>query len=361
LNAALPAGVVPGSGEVPAATAPCLIVNPRSFRAARGLAARAAALALAQGADVVEAETPAALHAACERILRRRQRRVIVLAGDGSVCALVDHLAAQPAGAWLPELLLLPGGRTNLIAADLRPARDALAMLAQALGPAAERQWDAALVERSALCVEQEGAPPRHGFFVAGAALDQIIRQVHRFREAPGSWRQGDFGFVRHLAGLAAAALVGRSGIVCPALAVDAGEGRTLAGPTRLLLVTTLRHEHGAFDPYAERGAGELRVTSIARDASRFWRSLPRVLTGSYTAAMDTAHGYLSGRCGRIEVRGIDAYTLDGEEHAADPTLPLVIRAGPKLRFVGHRGFGASGRPEPATTAPGAVVAGPSR
>ncbi|MET0984304.1 MAG: hypothetical protein ABW034_02745, partial [Steroidobacteraceae bacterium] len=61
---------------------------------------------------------------------------------------------------------------------------------------------------------------------------------------------------------------------------------------------------------------------------------LPRVLLGRFTSRMNPEHGYLSGRCERLEVLGLERYTLDGEKFETDPTRPVVIRRGPTLRFI---------------------------
>ena len=114
----------------------------------------------------------------------------------------------------------------------------------------------------------------------------------------------------------------------------DAGACGRQRGAVRLLLITTLLHRSGLLDPYAARGAGELRVTSVARSAPRFWRSLPRLVTGRYSAFMNVDEGYLSDRCERLEITGLAGYTLDGEEFDADAARPLVITAGPRPRFL---------------------------
>jgi len=162
---------------------PCLLVNPRSFRAARGLADRAIALAAERGAEVVRVEVGADLSAALDTILARRQHHVAVLAGDGTVREVIERLSQLPPGHWLPELLILPGGRTNLTAADLVPRADPLATLAKALAWSRDGRWDSHLVERMPLCIAQAPAPPRFGFFFGGAAVDSIVRraQDHRY------------------------------------------------------------------------------------------------------------------------------------------------------------------------------------
>lgn len=315
---------------------PCLIVNPRSFRNARGLADRASAAARVLGAEVVQADDLASLTVAIERILVRRQSQVVILSGDGTVQAVVDHLARQPAGAWVPELLVLPGGRSNLTALDLVPAGDAVPTLERGLRLAQAGRWQPALVERALLRIEQAPAPARHGFLMVGALIDTIVRNARKHRDSGTSaLHVGPYSSAWFVAGLGLRTLVGRSGMTCPDLSIEAGAAGRLQGPTRVLLATTLQHRQGLFNPYADRGEGELRVTAVSRRAPRFRRSLPRILTGRFTAAMDAEHGYLSGRCERLQITGLSGYCLDGEEFDTDPARPVVVTAGRHLRLLG--------------------------
>jgi hypothetical protein len=236
------------------APAPCLIVNPRSFRAARGLAEEASALARAHGADVITVDGPAALTVAVDSILARRQQRVMLLAGDGTVRAVIDQLATLPAGAWVPDLLVLPGGRTNLTATDLMHGGTALPMLRRALAAVDSQRWDAGVVERCTLCIEQAPAPPRHGFWVGAAVIDSVIRRTHDYRaRGAGVTEAGASSTLSSLLRLATLALRGRSGIGSPMLDIDAGAAGRIHDRVRLLVATTLHHRTGLFDPYASR------------------------------------------------------------------------------------------------------------
>lgn len=323
-----------GERLAPAMPPPCLIVNPRSFSAARGLAAQATALALAEGAEVVTIDSPASLRSAVEAILARRQRQVMVLGGDGTVCAIVDQLSNLPPGAWVPDLLVLPGGRTNLTAADLLPGGCALAVLKRALRLSRGAGWEQSVEERCALRIEQAPARPRHGFFVAGALIDGVIRQCHQHRADRQTAGKPSAPTPLYLLWLGLRTWFGHPGPSCPSLRIDAGACGMQQGACRLLLVTTLMHRAGLFDPYAPRGRGDVRVTAVSREAPRFWRSLPRLLTGRYSAAMSPAAGYLSGRCERLEIGGLAGYMLDGEPVETDPSRPVLITAGPRLRFL---------------------------
>lgn len=313
---------------------PCLIVNPLSFRASRGLAEQAQAVAKAQGAEVVVVDGPASLTAAVQTILARRQRHVMVLAGDGTVRAVIDQLASLPTGAWVPDLLVLPGGRTNLTAADLVPGADALTSLKRGLAAVAAKRWDAAVVERATLCIEQAPAPSRYGLWVGAALIDDVIRRTHAHRTGgDGALRTGHLSTAFSLLRLVFLALRGRSGLSCPPLHVDAGAIGRLEGKVNLLLATTLQHRQGLFDPYATRADGGMRLTAVSRHATGFYRLLPRLLTGRFSRSMDVAHGFLSGGSARAEITGLCGYSLDGEAYDTDPARPVVIRRGPSLRF----------------------------
>ncbi|MGJ7581216.1 diacylglycerol kinase family protein [Variovorax sp. RHLX14] len=312
---------------------PCLIVNPLSFRASRGLAEQATALAIAHGAEVVTIDSPQALTSAVESILSRRQKRVMVLAGDGTVRAVVDQLAALPGGSWIPDLLVLAGGRTNLTAEDFVPGGAALATLERALKLSAAQRWDSAVVERCVLCIEQAPAPARYGFWVGAALIDGVIRRTHAHRVGGSAMKTGHLSTLISMLRLAFLGLRGRSGLACPLLTVDAGPLGRMQAPVRLLLATTLQHRRGLFDPYATRAAEDMRITAVSRRARRFWPSLPRLLTGRFSGAMTTADGYLSGGCERAEIIGLSGYSLDGEAFDTDPARPVLLRRGSRLRF----------------------------
>jgi hypothetical protein len=316
---------------------PCLIVNPRSFRVASDrLLPRAITLAKRHGAEIIEAATPAQLADALGKLLARGSGRVIVLAGDGTVQAIVDHLARLPAGIRVPPLLLLGGGRTNLTAADLGGSGAVLkklesALLASRREPAKVRR----VQHRHTLVIEQPPAPPRHGFFVAAALVDTFIRSCRRYRESgDGVLRTGRLSTACALLRVAVPAFAGREPFVCPDLEIEAPGLGHLGGPMRLVMATTLAHDEGRFCPYGERGEGALRVTAVAARAAGFWRSLPRLVTGRFSEEMKPARGYLSGRCGEVAVLGLAGLTLDGQSFDTDPARPVVFRCGPRIGFV---------------------------
>jgi hypothetical protein len=315
---------------------PCVILNPRSFRASAGnLSARIRELTSKLGAEVVEATDPTTVAWAIDRAVASGGGPLVVVAGDGTVQAIADYVARLDEPARHPSLLILSGGRTNLIAADLGGGGRVLARLASHLNRVTSGA-DVRVQERHTLVVEQAPAPARHGFFLAGAHLDSIIRACHAYRASGRSrLHTGHLSNPYTVMKLGLARLIGRKLLPArPDLNIDAGELGRLHGPTRLLLASTLSHATGLVSPFANRGAGILQLTAVGGDAKRVLSRLPRMLLGRYTADMHPRDGFLSGRCEQIEVTGLARYTLDGEKFECDPTRPVTIRVGAPVRFV---------------------------
>jgi hypothetical protein len=166
---------------------PCLLVNPRSFRASRrGLTARAAMLALDAGLDVHEVFDPASLAAVLDELRAGDQQQIWVLAGDGTLHAIAEYLAALPAGSWNPAWLPLAGGRANVVPRECG-GYPAMPALRRAL---AELKADRPLPEEAlaTLKVSQPGTTARHGFLLAGGVIHDGVRLCSEHRAAGKGW-----------------------------------------------------------------------------------------------------------------------------------------------------------------------------
>jgi hypothetical protein len=314
---------------------PCLLVNPYSFRANWwGLARRAVRLARVAGIRTYRVSRPATMHLLLERLRERRQQQIWILSGDGTIQLLAGYFAARPADDWRPALLLLAGGRANIVPREcggypaLPALRRALAALAAGRPLTEERIHT--------LQVSQAGRPVRHGFLFAGAVLYEGVRLMAANHAAGRGWLQQSF-FADPYVILKALlqTLMGRNPLppFPQGVARLPGQGE-LAAPMRLLMACTLGMGRSLYNPFAARGTGPVRFTAIAATATHFWRHLPAIFKGRFGDDMDLAHGFLSGRGEQAEVRGIDGFALDGQVFAADPATPLVLSAGIALRVL---------------------------
>jgi hypothetical protein len=313
---------------------PCLLVNPRSHRASwMGYARRATRLARAAGVEVQEVVDPASLRARLEDLRGRNVEQVWVLSGDGTIAALADYFA-EGTGDWNPALLLLAGGRANVVPRE-HGGYPAMPALRRAL--AALRDGPPMREERLiTLQVSQPGAPARNGFLCAGALVCEAVRLTAAHRAAgSGWWHKSWFADPFILLRWAVRTLVfGKPLPPDPqGVARLAGAGE-LVGGIRLLIVSTLEMRKALYNPFAPRGKGPVRFTAIASSAPPTRRMLPALLGGRFRKDMDLAHGVLSGRGERAQVQGLSSYALDGEVFAADPSVPVVFTAGRALRVL---------------------------
>jgi len=308
-----------------------MIINPLSFRMSLG--ERCASLletAARHGIETLKTPTEAALNEAIQGVMQSPPSRLLVCGGDGTVQALVTALAGLT-DAERPELLVLGGGRTNYTAKDLGTHTRAEDWIARAADP--QVRWSVST--RHSLILRQAGQPDRHGFFVAAARVNDIIRDVHHYRsEGTGALRRGHLSSAWRLSQIGALKALGRLDYPSRDIHVDAEGLGALSGPIRLLLMTTLEHADEPVRPYADRGQGALRLTATRRDARGFWRRLPRLVRGRYHPGMTPEQGYLSGRCAAVRLIGVDQVCLDGQEHDYSADEPLGVLTGPAFRFI---------------------------
>jgi hypothetical protein len=321
------------SGDA-AASRPCLLVNPRSFRSSwLGYAAQATKLARAAGLPVHEVVDPASLRAVLDQLRAQRQQQVWILSGDGTIHALAEYFAANADG-WSPALLFLAGGRANIVPRECggHPAMPALVRALAAL-----REGRALAEGRIfTLQVSQAGRPARHGFLFAGAVIYQIVRRLAEHRARGKDWFHWSFFSEPWvLLRLALQVYVLRRPLPPEPRVVArlAGRGEVTA-PMRVLLASTMELRAALYNPFAARGTGPVRLTAITQGAPRFWGRLPAMIRGRFDDNMDPAQGILSGRGERGELLGVTAYALDGELYDADPAVPLLLSAGVPLRVL---------------------------
>jgi hypothetical protein len=233
-----------------------------------------------------------------------------------------------------PALLLLAGGRANVVPRDCGgyPPWERFRAALQAM------QEGRALLEESmvTLRVEQEGSDPQHGFFLVGAVLYDGVRLCREHRARGSGWlHRSWFADPWCLLKMMVQVWVGRSPLPpYSRMQVSTDGVEALRAPMRILLASTLQLRESLYNPFAPRGAGDLRITAVAATARHFWRHLPAILKGRFGDDMTLQNGNLSGRFAQADVLGLEGYALDGELFATDPTRPVRLRAGIRLRVL---------------------------
>lgn len=310
----------------------CILVNPRSFRISGGARLdRVCQTARAAGTPVHIVHDPDEIESALATLGADPPQRLVIIGGDGTVQAAVSALIDSPARP-TPPLLVLGGGRTNFTARDLGTHRSLVGLLGHAL----HKPEALNCTQRRILTIAQ---PARnltlHGFFVAGALVDHVIRDCHRYRTRHRGWlRTGHPSSAWRVLQLAVLGALGRSRFRPRPMRIDAGPLGSLEQPMRILIASSLAHGRGWIDPYASRGSGAVRLTAIGAQARRLSSTLPGLLRGHLPDALQPDAGYLSGRTEQVVLQGLDAVCVDGQEYDLDPSLDVVLRAGPEFRFL---------------------------
>lgn len=324
-----------GAPRRDAAVRPWLLVNPRSFRASRGgLAQRIATKARNHGLQVIEASSAVEFQTALDRLRDLQAAEIWMLAGDGTVHAMAQYLAQPACAGWSPALLLLGGGRANVVPRDCGgyPPWQRFSAALDALRDGRELAEERLLTLR----VQQYGGESQYGFFLAGAVVYAGIRLCDEHRAQGSGWlHRSWFADPYCLLKVATQVWAGRSPLP-PYRDVDVrtDSAAALRAPMRILLASSLQFREALYNPFAQRGEGVVRLTAVAATARHFWRHLPAIFKGRFGDDMTLQQGYLSGRFASAEVLGLDGYALDGELFTTDPTRPVKLSSGIELRVL---------------------------
>jgi len=316
----------------PNASDTTILVNPRSFRVRdRKRMEQIQAIARDSDATAHIVHGPSDIAEALSLHPARGLKRLVIIGGDGTVQAAISTLL-ENSGTSLPKLLALGGGRTNFTARDLGTHDQPIVRLKTALQSPERFRTE----PRAILRLEQPSTGKKlYGLFVAGALVDHVIRDCHQYRAQHRGWlRTGHPSSLWRVLQLAGTGRLGRDAYAAPPMQLNAGCLGQMEQPIRLMVLSTLQHERGLINPYADRGLGDIRITAISNNAKRFWRSLPSLLLGRGRASQSVDGGYLSGRCESLTIRGLQSVCIDGQEWDFCAEDDVIISADDKIDFL---------------------------
>lgn len=315
-----------------------VLCNPRSGRVRRSLPeVRRRARRLA-GHHYEEATEPGEIRGVLETWEDGDPARVLcVVGGDGTVQAVLTALhALKPDPRSWPLLSVLPGGSTNMIAADLGtdgplPRRlRALEAWGEEAGakPGAVGEGVKNRTVRAVFLAEEAGGESFCGMFLGIGAVAEGVRfwEEHLKRFGLPETVTSPLVIGRILVSLLLDRETGRG--MAPRVAWSLAQDT--AGKDRLVFgfVSTLHRLLLGTRPYWGEGSGALHVTLVERKARRFWRNLPRLARGRGGSRLTPENGYLSRNTDRVELGFHGPFIVDGELHRLEEDRsPLMVRA----------------------------------
>jgi hypothetical protein len=266
---------------------------------------------------------------------RRGTQTIVINGGDGTVQAALTEILEHRPFPTPPVLAILPGGMTNMTAADVGPRGGAARSLSRLIAMSRSGTLKRYVIERHVLRVENaKGHPPMRAMFFGTAGIVRAIQLCREHLHARGieaAWATG-----LTLFGMIAGWLL--SGGRGEAFRGDdigvAADGEATHREVRLLvLATTLERLILRSRPFWNLAGGPVRYTSIAHPPRHLLRAAPSILYGS-SDRRSLGPDYVSRGVRQLTLEMDCPFTLDGQLFEPDPRRPMIITAADQIRFA---------------------------
>lgn len=271
---------------------------------------------------------------ALDLFARANPALLIINGGDGTIGAVLASILHRKPFAVVPPIAFLPGGKTNMTAADLGFRGKPEKVLQRLLKLTREGGLADRLATRHLIELDMgDGKRPHVGTFFGTAG---VVRGIEWCREHAYS-----LGLPNGLAHVVAV-----SKLILSAFGLSRDKGLMVSGPMTVTVVgggrfdgrfsavvsTTLDRLILGLKPYGREGNGGLRFSAVEAGSGNVFRALKGLISGAY--GKKTIEGVHVRRANEVRIEGTDPVTLDGELYYPAPGVPLTLRGDKQLTFV---------------------------
>jgi len=313
-----------------------IIINPKSHKNQKGLSGLRESIAGRGDISHAVIESVDEIPDILRDFARREIGLLVCVAGDGTMQAILTGIFGERPFDAPPLLAVLPGGRTNMIAADVgvrhRNGRGLADLLARAASDGLARH----AVERRVLRIDgARDAAPLYGMFFGSAGICRAM-EFCRARLHPYNIRS-DLASAATIAGLVGRLMWNRGGND----AIGGGDEIDIAlddreiGPRSclFLLATTLDRLILRSRPYWNDAGGSLHVTYLTHPATLLGFHVLRVLYGGSRRNLPEDR-YISQDAEIVRLRMNCRFTLDGEYFDVTDGQDLILSGSDRARFI---------------------------
>ena len=288
----------------------------------------------------VETDQAGAVPDALADLARQEVNLLVVNGGDGTLQhALTEILEHNAFDGRVPQIAVLPGGRTNMTAKDIGTRGTPVTQLRHILEGAKAGTLGERVERRHVLRVEYgHQREVRCGMFFGAGVIHRAIDYLHaNFPQGGGA--QGALGSTLITATLVARLMMGkRDGLLTPDKAHILVDGELHEhGEFRLLMASTVHRLFAGMRPFWGSGHAGVRLTTMTPDARQLRRALPGILSGEPNAYMTTENGYSSCNAKRVDMRLNAGFTIDGEQFPGEEARAVSLTADHVVRFISGR------------------------
>ena len=282
-----------------------------------------------------EVDRPEDIGAATRELLDAGSELIVVNGGDGTVQAVLTELFGGRPLHRLPLLAVLPGGTTNMVAADIGAMEPAVPALQRLLASTRDGRLLGSVVSRPVMRAEPSlDALPIFTLFFGTGAIYHGITLCRRYIATVGL--RGELGPGVALAAFLAKLAIGQGGSVFPPMNMSGRlDGVPFGNSTyRGVLVSTVSRQFLGLRPFWGREPGPLKFSSLSAAPQHLFRAAPAIMRGKPNRYVRPEYGYVSQNAYEVELYIDCGFTLDGELYPAPPQgEPVVLRSGYSASF----------------------------
>ncbi len=259
---------------------------------------------------------------------------IIINGGDGTIGAALSAILYKKHFSVIPPIAFLPGGKTNMTAADLgfkgKPAK----VLRKLLKIASEGKIPQMVTNRHLIELDMgDGELPKVGTFFGTAG---VVKGIFWTRE--NAYSKGVPNSIAHI--MAISKLIGsafgigkqKDLLVSDPMEIIVPGSARMAGQYAAVMATTLDKLLLGLKPYSSEGKGGLRFSAIEPGRGNVFRAITALITGRF--GKKTINGSHTRNSDEIRFEGTDPVTLDGEIYQPIAGVPITLRGDKALTFI---------------------------
>jgi diacylglycerol kinase (ATP) len=311
-----------------------VLINPLSGKNRQE--APAILLTLGEHPDVLQhtVQDPQDVYKALFDFSRQKVDTVVISGGDGTIQAVLTVLFHHHPFTSPPQLIVLEGGTTNMIAGDIGIKGKQSNALHRLFKWIETGSGNVTRQERSILRLQVPGHEVKYGMFFGAAYISQGIEYYRRHLHHKKL--HGLPGICMTLLRFLWALIRRQTRIAAPtAMQIRADSERLQEEYFMLFFVSTLNRLFFGLRPFWGNEEGRLRLTAVRSKARYLLRVLPAAARGRKAEKATRENGYYSRNADEIELHITDSMALDGEIYTPDSSRqPTLLQYGGKVTFV---------------------------
>lgn len=279
-------------------------------------------------------QTPDDVYNALIDFSRKKVDTVVISGGDGTIQAVLTVLFHHQPFTSQPQLIVLEGGTTNMIAGDVGIKGNQSKALHRLFKWGETGIGNVTRRQRSIIRLQVPGHEAKYGMFFGAASISQGIQYYQRHLH--NNRLHGLPGICMTLLRFLWASIRQHNQVAAPAaMQVSVDKQQPYKENFMLFFVSTLDRLFFGLRPFWGNEDGHLRFTAVRAKARHLLRVLPLLARGRKAGKATPTNGYYSHNVDEIELYTGDSMALDGEMYTPQSSQqPTLLQYAGKATFV---------------------------